>query len=151
MDMDYTSWFAAIQANIDVYRISRPFLSRTLRKARISRASTKTTTSVPARSSVRRGGRSAREAEASPAERREGGQLADAGRFPSNESKISPAVARHLGRHVEHGRVRASLQHRGMDPQFLRFDRCGRRRMHAYSCFFASIQTSLSSKRASTA
>ena len=160
MDMDYTSWFAAIQANIDVCRISRPFLSRISRKARISRASTKTTTSVPAKSSLRtpavyaslllstaaerpqnaprrRGGRSAREAEASPAERREGGQLADAGRLPSNESKLSPAVARHLGRHVEHGRVRPSLQPRGVGAQFVRSDRCGGRRMHESLAFLA--------------
>ena len=112
MDMDYTSWFAAIQANIDVRRISRSFLSRASRKARISRASTKTTTSVPARSSLRtpvvyaslllstaaegpqnaphrRRGRSAREAEASPAEFSEGGQLADPGTFPFRTENLT--------------------------------------------------------------
>lgn len=57
--------------------------------------------------------------------------------FLSNESKLSPAVARHLGRHVEHGRVRPSLQPRGVGAQFVRSDRCGGRRMHESLPFLA--------------
>ena len=59
--------------------------------------------------------------------------------FLSNESKISPAVARHLGRHVEHGRVRPALQPRGVGAQLVRSDRRGGRRMHESLPSFASM------------